>query len=72
MKVVGGYFEKEFPNLRATYLATPNDDDGTTTVHWTLEFEKANETIPDPNSVLEFLIDVTNNVDAHLQKAAVN
>uniref|UniRef100_A0A7N0ZT72 Bet v I/Major latex protein domain-containing protein n=1 Tax=Kalanchoe fedtschenkoi TaxID=63787 RepID=A0A7N0ZT72_KALFE len=69
LKVVGGDFDEEFTNLRGTYVATEKGD-GKSIVKWTLEFEKKNETVADPVSVLQFLIDVTNNVDAHLQEAA--
>ncbi|XP_037495143.1 MLP-like protein 31 isoform X1 [Jatropha curcas] len=65
--VIEGDLLKEYKNFKITVKATPK---GTGSVaHWTLEYEKLNKDIPDPHSLVKFLLDVSKDIDAHLTKA---
>ncbi|XP_012078670.2 MLP-like protein 31 [Jatropha curcas] len=65
-KVIDGDLLKENKSFKITVKATPK---GTgSVVHWTLEYEKLNKNIPDPHSFLQFLIEVSKDIDAHLTK----
>ncbi|KDP32317.1 hypothetical protein JCGZ_13242 [Jatropha curcas] len=65
-KVIDGDLLKENKSFKITVKATPK---GTgSVVPWTLEYEKLNKNIPDPHSFLQFLIEVSKDIDAHLTK----
>ncbi|CAM8990274.1 unnamed protein product [Rhodiola kirilowii] len=69
-KAIGGDFSEEYNNFHVTYDAIPKPEDGGTIVHWILEFEKPDENTPDPSTLLEFLCDLTKDIDAHYQDQA--
>ncbi|KDP32318.1 hypothetical protein JCGZ_13243 [Jatropha curcas] len=65
-KVIDGDLLKENKSFKITVKATSK---GTgSVVHWTLEYEKLNKNIPDPQSFLQYLIEVSKDIDAHLTK----
>uniref|UniRef100_A0A7N0TAA4 Bet v I/Major latex protein domain-containing protein n=1 Tax=Kalanchoe fedtschenkoi TaxID=63787 RepID=A0A7N0TAA4_KALFE len=68
-KIIGGHFS-EYPNFHITYDAIPKPGDGGTIVHLIFEYEKPDENTPDPTSLLEYLCDLTKEVDAHIQAEA--
>lgn len=35
-------------------------------VHWTLEYEKLSEDVPEPYSMLELCVHISKDIDAHL------
>ncbi|KAG5236791.1 Csf-2 family protein [Salix suchowensis] len=39
--------------------------EGSCLAHWTLEYEKLNENVPDPHTLLEFCIHVSKDVEEH-------
>uniref|UniRef100_A0A7N0T9K6 Bet v I/Major latex protein domain-containing protein n=1 Tax=Kalanchoe fedtschenkoi TaxID=63787 RepID=A0A7N0T9K6_KALFE len=67
-KVIEGNFS-EYPNFHITYDAIPKPDGGTI-VHWIFEYEKPDENTPDLTSLLEFVCDLTKDIDAHIQAEA--
>ncbi|XP_062175604.1 MLP-like protein 31 [Alnus glutinosa] len=63
-KVIEGDLLKEYKNFVIVVQATPKGEGSL--VHWTLEYEKLKDDIPEPNTLLQFLIDVSKDLDAHL------
>jgi hypothetical protein len=63
-KVIEGDLLKEYKNFVIVVQATPKGEGSL--VHWTMEYEKLKDDIPEPNSLLQFLIDVSKDIDAHL------
>ncbi|XP_062146193.1 MLP-like protein 31 [Alnus glutinosa] len=63
-KVIEGDLLKEYKDFVIVVQATPKGEGNL--VHWTMEYEKLKDDIPEPNSLLQFLIDVSKDIDAHL------
>ncbi|KAJ0037933.1 hypothetical protein Pint_22307 [Pistacia integerrima] len=68
-KIVEGQLLK-YKNFHYYVQATPKGDGSL--VHWTYNYEKANEDVPEPNGVLQLAIDVTIDINAHLSKNPEN
>lgn len=64
--LIGGEVTNYYKSFKATIEAT--SEAHTNLVKWSLEYEKANETVPSPESHLAFLLDVSKEVDAYLLK----
>ena len=64
--LIGGEVTNYYKSFKATIEATSEAQ--TNLVKWSLEYEKANETVPSPESHLAFLLDVSKEVDAYLIK----
>ncbi|KAJ9708430.1 hypothetical protein PVL29_000460 [Vitis rotundifolia] len=64
--LIGGEVTNYYKSFKATIEAT--SEAHTNLVKWSLEYEKANETVPTPQSHLAFLLDVSKEVDAYLLK----
>ncbi|PON94459.1 Bet v I/Major latex protein [Trema orientale] len=58
-----------YKNLKATAQVNGNDQGGSS-VKWTLEYEKENENIPAPIKYLELMPVITKNIDTYLTKNA--
>ncbi|KDP44595.1 hypothetical protein JCGZ_22177 [Jatropha curcas] len=65
-KVIEGDILKEYKSFKFTVKATPKDTGSV--VRWTLDYEKLNKNIPDPHSILQLLIEISKDIDAHLTK----
>ncbi|XP_065854937.1 MLP-like protein 43 [Euphorbia lathyris] len=67
-KVIEGDLMKEYKLFRLTVKATAKGDgkEGSV-VNWTLEYERMNHQIAQPNTLLDFLVNCTKDIDAHLQ-----
>ncbi|OAY25251.1 MLP-like protein 43 [Manihot esculenta] len=65
-KVIEGDILKEYKSIKGTVQATPKEKGSL--VRWTLEYEKLNENIPDPHTLLEFLIHCSKDISAHLME----
>ncbi|KAJ6312688.1 hypothetical protein OIU77_014249 [Salix suchowensis] len=63
-KVIGGDITTEFKNFKIIVHATPKGE-GSCLVHWTLEYEKLNENVPDPRTLLELLIHISKDIEEH-------
>ncbi|KAG8382767.1 hypothetical protein BUALT_Bualt05G0111500 [Buddleja alternifolia] len=61
-ELIGGEVTKYFKNFNATLQAD------TSTIKWSLEYEKASEDEPNPHSHLDFLVNMSREVDAYLLK----
>ncbi|PIN09120.1 hypothetical protein CDL12_18296 [Handroanthus impetiginosus] len=66
-ELIGGEVTKYFKCFKATFEATAKADKNI--VRWSLEYEKASEDVPNPHSHLEFLVNVSREIDAYLLKA---
>ncbi|KAK7837455.1 mlp-like protein 28, partial [Quercus suber] len=66
-KVIEGDMLQEYKSLKATVKATAKGEGSL--VHWTMEYEKLNESIPEPNSLLQFVLDLSKDLDSHLTQA---
>ena len=65
LKMIEGLLLMEsYKSFKFIVQATPMDE-GRLDVHWTLIHEKLNVDVLDPNTMLQFAIDQTKDVDAH-------
>ncbi|XP_050231862.1 MLP-like protein 28 [Mercurialis annua] len=66
-KVIEGDIMKEYKSFNLIVKAIPKGEGSN--VHWTIEYEKLNADIPEPHSILEFVVGLTKDLDDHLAKA---
>lgn len=67
-RVIGGDLMKEYKTFLLTILVTP---EGTgSNVHWILEYEKISDEVAHPETLREFVSDVSKDLDAHLCAAS--
>lgn len=62
-ELIGGEVTNYYKSFKATMEAQSN------MVKWSLEYEKADESVPNPHSHLAFLLNQSKEVDAYLLKA---
>ncbi|CAI0411780.1 unnamed protein product [Linum tenue] len=55
---------KEYKNFMIVVKATPKSE-STSLIHWTLEYEKLSEDIPEPFSLLKFFVHLSKDIDDH-------
>ncbi|MCL8600407.1 MLP family protein [Proteus mirabilis] len=70
-KIIGGHFSgdsKDFKEFLITLDFIPNATGGCV-ARWTFDYEKLDASIADPQSMLQFLMKINKDIDAHLQKA---
>ncbi|XP_022155190.1 MLP-like protein 43 [Momordica charantia] len=65
-KMIEGDIMDHYKNFKFTMQATPKGKGSV--VHWTLEYEKLHENIPDSYSLLELVMGMSRDIDAHLIK----
>ncbi|XP_009349512.1 MLP-like protein 28 [Pyrus x bretschneideri] len=67
-RTVGGQLAKCYKSFKATVQVTPKVSGGcsSSSVKWTVEYEKLTEGVPVPHKYMDFLVLLTNNIDAHL------
>ncbi|KAE8076308.1 hypothetical protein FH972_014970 [Carpinus fangiana] len=63
-KVIEGDLLQEYKSFRIVVRATPKGEGSL--VHWSLEYEKLKEDVPEPKTLLQFLIDVSKDIGTHL------
>uniref|UniRef100_A0A7N2LNW9 Bet v I/Major latex protein domain-containing protein n=1 Tax=Quercus lobata TaxID=97700 RepID=A0A7N2LNW9_QUELO len=63
LKMIEGLLMESHKSFKFIVQATPKDEGSL--VHWTLIHEKLNVDVPDLNTMLQFTIDQTKDVDAH-------
>lgn len=71
-KVIEGDILQYYKSLKSSFQATPKakgDEEGTC-VHWTLEYEKLHDQVPDPLSKLQLIVSVVKDIDAYLTTQA--
>ena len=62
--VIGGLLKELYKSFKFIVQATPKGEGAL--VHWTLVYEKLNVDVPDPNTMLQFAIDLTKETDDYL------
>ncbi|KAM4108877.1 hypothetical protein ACB094_03G079000 [Castanea mollissima] len=63
---VHGDLMEEYKNFKFTVQATPKGEGSL--VHWTMEYEKLHENIVEPNTLLQLVLDLSKDLDAHLER----
>ena len=66
-KVIEGDLLEHYKTLKLTIEVSPKDEGSL--VHWIIQYEKLNEEIVDPHTLLQLAVDVTKDIDAHLTQA---
>ncbi|KAJ9708437.1 hypothetical protein PVL29_000465 [Vitis rotundifolia] len=66
-KVLDGEIMNHFKSFKSN-LQVKAKDEGSL-VKWTLEYEKVNEDVPNPDAYLEFAVNVTKDIESHHLKA---
>ena len=66
-KVLEGEITKHFKIFKS-HLQVKAKDQGSL-VKWTIEYEKVNEDVPNPDAYLEFAVNVTKDIESHHLKA---
>ena len=67
--VIEGDLKKEFKNFKVIIKAIPKGEGSV--VHLTFEYEKLHQGISDPQTLLDLLVEVTNDIDAYLIQAYI-
>lgn len=67
-RVIEGDLMDHYKSFVITIQATPKGEG--CSVHWTLEYEKHHGDISDPHTLLQFTVDVSKDIDAHLTAQA--
>ncbi|CAL1374294.1 unnamed protein product [Linum trigynum] len=63
-KMIEGDLMKEYKEFMIVVKATPKSE-STSLIHWTLEYEKLSEDIPEPFSLLQFFVHLSKDIDDH-------
>ncbi|KAI4313769.1 hypothetical protein L6164_026724 [Bauhinia variegata] len=66
-RIIEGDLLEDYKTFKATLQASPKDKGSV--VHWTLEYEKKYGHITDPHTLLQFIADMSKDIDAHLTQA---
>jgi hypothetical protein len=66
-RVIEGDLMKEYKTFLATLSVTPKESGGN--VHWILEYEKKNEQVAHPETLLEFVKEMSKDLDSHFTGA---
>ncbi|XP_021911712.1 MLP-like protein 43 [Carica papaya] len=69
-KVIEGDLMEEYKSFSFTIQVTPKENGEGSTVHWLLEYEKISDEVAHPETLLDFCIDVSKELDAHLIEQA--
>ncbi|KAK2354334.1 hypothetical protein P8452_74732 [Trifolium repens] len=68
-KLFGGDIDEHYKVFKLI-VEVIDKSDGSATVKWTIEYEKINEDIDPPNGWMDYLNQLTRDVDAHIIKGA--
>ncbi|XP_038701409.1 MLP-like protein 31 [Tripterygium wilfordii] len=63
-RVIEGDLLNEFKDFLITVQATPKGTEGSL-VKWTFEYEKLKPDVPDPQSLLDFVVSMSKGIDDH-------
>ncbi|CAM8942848.1 unnamed protein product [Rhodiola kirilowii] len=67
-RVIEGDLMELYKDFKVIVKATPKKEGEGSIVHWTLEYEKLHDGIPDPSTLLEFTHSMSKDIDLHLQE----
>ncbi|KAL5553450.1 hypothetical protein UlMin_040851 [Ulmus minor] len=68
-KVIEGDLMDHYNSFKLTIQATPKSEGEGCVVHWILEYEKKHGEIVDPHTLLEFVAEVSKDLEEHLLEA---
>ncbi|KAL5553449.1 hypothetical protein UlMin_040850 [Ulmus minor] len=68
-KVIEGDLMDHYESFKATLQATPKTEGEGSVVHWFVEYKKKHGDIVDPHTLLEFLADLSKDLEKHLLEA---
>ncbi|MFQ6622465.1 hypothetical protein Gotur_001807 [Gossypium turneri] len=63
-RVIEGHLLKDFKSFVFKSQVSPKSQDGI--LHWTLVYEKLHEGIPNPETMLRFVIQICKDMDSHI------
>ncbi|KAG8498694.1 hypothetical protein CXB51_005080 [Gossypium anomalum] len=69
-RVIEGDLMEEYKNFVITIQVSPKSEGSGSVVHWTLEYEKLHDGIAHPETLLQFVQDVSKDIDEHLTQAS--
>ncbi|CAF2194881.1 unnamed protein product [Brassica rapa] len=61
-----GIIETTYKSFVITLQVTPKEGEPGSVVHWHFEYEKINEEVAHPETLLQFAVEVSKELDAHL------
>ncbi|MED6172378.1 hypothetical protein PIB30_049520 [Stylosanthes scabra] len=61
----GDLLKHHYKSFKFLLHVVPKKEGGSK-VHWTLEYEKMNENIPEPHTLMQLTVEVSKDVEAHL------
>ena len=68
-RVIEGDLMDHYKSFLITITARPNPENPKRCiVHWHMEFEKLHHEIIDPHTLLEFTVDVSKDIEAHIRE----
>ncbi|OMO99733.1 hypothetical protein COLO4_13118 [Corchorus olitorius] len=67
-RVIEGDLLKEYKTFLFHIQGTPKSDGNGCIVHWILEYEKLHDGVDHPETLLQFVADVSKDIDAHICK----
>lgn len=68
-RVIEGDLKEEYKSFVITIQVSSKSEGNGSIVHWTLEYEKLHDGIVHPETLLQFVQDVSKDIDAHLTQA---
>lgn len=66
--MIEGDLLQEYKNFKIVVQATPKGEGSL--VHWIMEYEKLKEDVPEPNTLLQFAVELSKDIDTHLSAQA--
>ncbi|XP_010471089.1 PREDICTED: MLP-like protein 28 [Camelina sativa] len=66
LRVIEGDLMKEYKSFLLTIQVTPKQGGPGSIVHWHLEFEKISEEVAHPETLLQFCVEVSKEIEEHL------
>ncbi|KFK41515.1 hypothetical protein AALP_AA2G139600 [Arabis alpina] len=65
-KVLEGDLMNEYKSFVISFQVTPKEGEPGSIAHWHFEYEKINEEVAHPETLLQFAVEVSKEMDAHL------
>ena len=66
-KVIEGDLMEHYKSFKCTLQATPKSEGQGSVIHWTIEYEiKHHEEILEPHSMIEFVTELSKDLETHL------
>ncbi|WVZ01287.1 hypothetical protein V8G54_027356 [Vigna mungo] len=66
LKIIEGDILEHYKTFKCNLQVTPKENGSV--VHWTMEFEKHHNNIPDPDILFQKAAEITKNIDSYLTK----